>query len=73
MVCESNTSPLVRNVFVMPKRPPRSNECYALDKDLSGAGSPSDALDLAMAKAEVMDAPNWANLLCFRPISETGT
>ncbi|CAK9098902.1 unnamed protein product [Durusdinium trenchii] len=52
-----------QNVFVMPKRPPRSNECYALDKDLSGAGSPSDALDLAMAKAEVMDAPNWANLL----------
>ena len=51
-----------RNVFVMPKRPPRSNECYALDKDLAAA-TPNQALDIAMKQAHVMDAPNWANLL----------
>lgn len=52
-----------RNVFVMPKRPPRSNECYALDKDLAAASTPNQALDIAMQQAQVMDAPNWANLL----------
>ena len=47
---------------VMPKRPPRGNECYALDKQLAAAG-PQEALELAMRSAELMDAPNWANLL----------
>ncbi|CAJ1352071.1 unnamed protein product [Effrenium voratum] len=49
-----------KNVFVMPKRPPRRNECYALDKDLAAAGV--GCLDVAMRHAEAMDAPNWANL-----------
>lgn len=52
-----------RNVFVMPKRPPRSNECYALDKDIPAAPSPNHALDLAVKHGNVMDAANWANLL----------
>ena len=52
-----------RNVFVMPKRPPRTNECYALDKDIAAASTPNDALDIAIKQAHLMDAPNWANLL----------
>ena len=47
----------------MPKRPPRTNECYALDKDIAAASTPNDALDIAIKQAHLMDAPNWANLL----------
>jgi len=51
-----------RNVYVMPKRPPRTNECYALDKDLAASSTCGQAFDVAQQSADIMDAPNWANL-----------
>lgn len=52
-----------KNVFIMPKRPPRESGCYALDKELNACTSPSEALDLASSQSKAMDAVNWANLL----------
>ena len=49
-------------IEVMPKRPPRANECYALDKDLAAAATPGQGFDIAQTTAEGIDAPNWANL-----------
>ena len=39
---------------MMPKRPPRSNECYALDKDLSAQSSFGEALEVAMGNLQKM-------------------
>ena len=47
---------------VMPKRPPRANECYGLDKDLAASSTCGQAFDVAQQSADIMDAPNWANL-----------
>eukprot|EP00931_Biecheleriopsis_adriatica_P119154 TRINITY_DN94417_c0_g1_i1.p1 TRINITY_DN94417_c0_g1~~TRINITY_DN94417_c0_g1_i1.p1 ORF type:complete len:964 (+),score=198.92 TRINITY_DN94417_c0_g1_i1:84-2975(+) len=51
-----------RNVYIMPKRPPRANECYALDKEFSACNAVGEVLDLAQREAKAMDAANWANL-----------
>lgn len=47
---------------LFPKRPPRSAENRALDKDIASCASPSNALAMAVDNESMMDVPNWANL-----------
>eukprot|EP00928_Gymnodinium_smaydae_P041963 TRINITY_DN28335_c0_g1_i1.p1 TRINITY_DN28335_c0_g1~~TRINITY_DN28335_c0_g1_i1.p1 ORF type:complete len:1027 (+),score=207.84 TRINITY_DN28335_c0_g1_i1:81-3083(+) len=56
-------APAGNSMSIAPKRPDRTNECRALDKDMAACSSPDELLQLAESSSSTMDGANWANFV----------